>query len=285
MPQRPDEPQAGAAPSSTTGAVSIPRGRVVLSTSSVYPEPTATAFALASRLGYDGVEVMVWTDPVSQEAGALTALSRLHGIPIVSIHAPTLLLTQRIWGTDPWVKIDRSVEIAQDVGADTVVIHPPFRWQKDYARDFVVGVAAREALTGVRIAVENMFPWRARGRELLAYLPHWDPVGQDYRHVTLDLSHTATAGSDAMAMMRDLGPRLAHVHLADGTGAARDEHLVPGRGNQPCGEFLESLADAGFDGDVAVDVATRRLSPDERERDLSESLAFARLHFAGRLVR
>ena len=240
MPQRPDEPQAGAAPSSTTGAVSIPRGRVVLSTSSVYPEPTATAFALASRLGYDGVEVMVWTDPVTQEAGALTALSRLHGIPIVSIHAPTLLLTQRIWGTDPWVKIDRSVEIAQDVGADTVVVHPPFRWQKDYARDFAVGVAAREALTGVRIAVENMFPWRARGRELLAYLPHWDP---------------------------------------------RDEHLVPGRGNQPCGEFLESLAEAGFDGDVAVEVATRRLSPDERERDLSESLAFARLHFAGKLVR
>ena len=32
----------------------------------------------------------------SLAAGALTALSRLHGIPIVSIHAPTLLLTQRI---------------------------------------------------------------------------------------------------------------------------------------------------------------------------------------------
>ena len=44
--------------------------RVTLSTASVYPGTCATAFELASRLGYDGIEVMVWTDFVSQEAGA-----------------------------------------------------------------------------------------------------------------------------------------------------------------------------------------------------------------------
>ena len=43
---------------------------VHLSTSSVYPENAAYAFDLAERLGYDGVEIMVWTDPVTQEAGA-----------------------------------------------------------------------------------------------------------------------------------------------------------------------------------------------------------------------
>ena len=73
-------------------------------------------------------------------------------------------------------------------------------WQKEYAAEFVDGVAAREAESGVRLAVENMFPWRARGRDLQAYLPHWDPVPMSYDHVTLDLSHTATAGSDALAM-------------------------------------------------------------------------------------
>ncbi|MBK6885754.1 MAG: sugar phosphate isomerase/epimerase [Tetrasphaera sp.] len=265
-------------------AVTIPQGHVALSSSSVYPEPTSAAFATAAKLGYDGVEVMIWTDPASQDAAALAALARLHGVPVVSIHAPTLLLTQRIWGSDPWVKVDRSVALAQELGARTVVVHPPFRWQKDYARDFAAGVAEREAETGIAIAVENMFPWRARGREILAYLPHWDPVGQDYQHVTLDLSHTATAGSDAMAMVRALGPRLTHIHLADGTGSIRDEHLVPGRGTQPCGEVLEHLAETGFDGDIVLEVATRRLEPDDRERELSEALAFARLHFAGRLV-
>ncbi len=261
-------------------AARVPAAPVALSTASVYPDPVATAFALGSRLGYDGVEVMVMPDPVSRESGALAALSELHELPIVSIHAPTLLLTQRIWGTDPWTKVDRSMELAQEVGASTVVVHPPFRWQKGYADSFIEGVRARESLSGIAIAIENMFPWRAGQREMLAYLPHWDPVGLDVDHVTLDLSHTATAGSDALDMVEDLGSRLHHLHLADGSGAFRDEHLVPGRGSQPCGEVLETLADNGFDGAVVVEVSTRKLDPTTRSGDLAEALAFARLHLA-----
>ncbi len=262
------------------GPVRVPSARVALSTASAYPVGAAGAFSLAGRLGYDGVEVMVWTDPVTQEAGALAALAELHGIPIVSIHAPTLLITQRVWGPEPWDKIDRSIDLARDVGADTVVLHPPFRWQKGYAEEFVEGVARREADSGIRLAVENMYPWRARSREMEAYLPHWDPVPQDYAHVTVDLSHTATAGSDAMAMVADLGPRLSHLHLADGSGSNKDEHLVPGRGGQPCAEVLETLATWGFAGSVVVEVSTRRHDDDDREVDLAESLAFARLHLA-----
>ncbi|HSF97746.1 MAG TPA: sugar phosphate isomerase/epimerase [Ornithinibacter sp.] len=254
---------------------------VGLSTSSVYPEGCAAAFELAARLGYDGVEIMVWTDPITREAGALRALAELHGIRVLSIHAPTLLVTQRVWGTDPWPKIDRSIDLAAELGADTVVLHPPFRWQREYARDFVDGVALREHDSGMRLAVENMYPWRGpRSREVEAYLPHWDPVPQPYDHVTLDLSHTATAGSDALAMVQGLGPRLSHLHLADGVGSPRDEHLVPGRGTQPCGEVLEALATSGFTGHVVVEVATRRATQAQRELDLAESLAFARLHLA-----
>ena len=274
-------PTRGAGETGRARPVDVPRAKVGLSTASVYPEGVAAAFALAARLGYDGVEVMVWTDPLTREAGALRTLSELHGIPVLSVHAPTLLVTQRVWGTDPWEKIDRSVALAEELGADTVVLHPPFRWQREYARDFVDGVALREDDTHIRLAVENMYPWRGpRSRELEAYLPHWDPVPQPYDHVTLDLSHTSTAGSDAMEMVRRLGPRLRHLHLADGVGSARDEHLVPGRGTQPCGEVLETLATGGFTGHVVVEVATRRATEVQRELDLAEALAFARLHLA-----
>jgi sugar phosphate isomerase/epimerase len=261
-------------------AVQVPRARVALSTSSVYPQNCATAFDLAQRLGFDGIEVMVWTDPVSQEAGALKALSELHELPVVSIHAPTLLLTQRVWGPEPWSKVDKSIELATEVGADTVVLHPPFRWQKEYARAFIDGIALREHDSGIKLSVENMFPWRAGTRSLEAYLPHWDPVEQPYDHVTLDLSHAATAGSDALAMSVALGPRLAHLHLADGLGSAMDEHLVPGRGSQPCAEVLEALAVGRYSGSVVIEVSTRRVSEEQREADLAESLAFARLHLA-----
>ena len=58
---------------------------VGLSTASVYPEGAAAAFEMAAELGYDGVEVMVWADPISQSAGALRALADHHGLDIVSI--------------------------------------------------------------------------------------------------------------------------------------------------------------------------------------------------------
>jgi sugar phosphate isomerase/epimerase len=261
--------------------VRVPAAKVALSTASAYPETCVDAFAMAAALGYDGVEVMVWTDAVTQDAAALTRLSDHYEMPVLAVHAPTLLVTQRVWGRDPWVKLARSCELAQRLGAPTVVVHPPFRWQREYAARFVEGIARLSERTGVRLAVENMYPWRARGREVLAYLPGWDPLPQRYSDVTLDLSHTSTAGGDGLWMARALGDRLTHVHLADGLGSAKDEHLVPGRGNQPCGAVLGLLAERGWDGAVVVEVNTRRCrTRAEREADLAESIAFARLHLA-----
>jgi sugar phosphate isomerase/epimerase len=263
------------------GQAAAPAGRIALSTASVYPESTASGFELAARLGYDGVELMVGIDEISQDISAVAKLRDYHRMPVVAIHTPCLLLTQRVWGTEPWAKLRRSAEAALELDADVVVVHPPFRWQRDYARDFVKGVAQLEAELGVTFAVENMYPWRTPRRELQVYLPGWDPVAEDYANVTLDLSHCATAGSDALVMARDLGPRLAHVHMTDGAGSAKDEHLVPGRGDQPCAELAEHLAVNGFAGSVVVEINTRR-SEDrtERESDVAEALAFTRLHLA-----
>jgi sugar phosphate isomerase/epimerase len=261
--------------------VRIPDAPIALSTSSVYPESTATAFELAARLGYDGIEVLVGADLLSQDIGALKRLSDYHQIPIVAIHAPVLLITQRVWGTDPWGKIDKSAEAAQELGAKVVVVHPPFRWQTEYARDFVEGIAQRQEATGIKLCVENMFPWRPVGQSVQAYLPGWDPRDFAYTDVTLDLSHTATAKVDAYEMAYELGDRLSHIHLADGSGSMKDEHLVPGRGNQRCADVLELMARRGFTGAIVLEVNTRRSgSRSERERDLTEALAYARFHFA-----
>jgi sugar phosphate isomerase/epimerase len=252
---------------------------VTLSTASTYPESTAAAFEMAARLGYDGVEVMVLTDAVSQDPEALLRLRDHYGIPITSIHAPCLLISQRVWGSEPWPKLQRAQAAAERLGASTVVVHPPFRWQRDYARDFVAGIESMASETDVRFAVENMFPWRAASREFAAYQPSWDVRDDDYRHTTLDLSHTSVSGSDALEMARDLDDRLVHVHLADGSGSNRDEHLVPGRGNQPCAQLLTELAGRGFDGHVVVEISTRKnVDRAVREADLTEALDFARLH-------
>jgi sugar phosphate isomerase/epimerase len=137
----------------------------------------------------------------------------------------------------------------------------------------------------VRIAVENMYPVRGVGREFVPYAPGWDPTVAGFSAYTLDVSHCAASRTDALAMAAAMGAGLAHVHLGDGTGRGRDEHLVPGRGTQPCAELLGSLSRRGFTGAVAVEVSTRRAkSRAERESDLAEALAFARQHLAASKV-
>lgn len=262
--------------------VQIPDAPITLSTASVYPEKTPRAFELAARLGYDGVEVMVTAAPASQDIDTLRRLSDHHQVPITSVHAPCLLLTQRVWGRDPWDKLQRSKETAKKLGATIVVVHPPFRWQREYARTFEEGLARMQQETDVVFTVENMFPLQAKGVEVGMYSPHWDPTDQDYPAVTLDLSHAALSRSDALGMAAVLGDRLAHVHLADGTGITnRDEHLVPGRGNQPCAQLLEQLATRGYRGHIVVEINTRRaIGQKQRIADLAEALAFTQLNLA-----
>jgi sugar phosphate isomerase/epimerase len=275
-----------------------PAIKVGLSTASVYPLKTEAAFAYAARLGYDGVELMVWGESVSQDIAAVARLSRRFSMPVLSVHAPCLLISQRVWGANPIHKLERSVRAAQQLGAQTVVVHPPFRWQRRYAEGFAEQVAALEAHSDIMVAVENMFPFRADrffgseqslermrrrgggpGPAISAFAPSYDPLEGDHAHYTLDLSHTATAGTDALDMAQRMGSGLVHLHLCDGNGLPADEHLVPGRGAQPTVEVCQLLAAGDFAGHVVLEVSTSAAqSAQEREAMLSESLQFARTH-------
>ncbi|MCC3278136.1 sugar phosphate isomerase/epimerase [Arthrobacter sp. zg-Y40] len=273
-------PSPSAVPSTAAGQpltapTEIP---VALSSASVYPLSVHDAFAVSHDLGYDGVEIMVTNSSISQNPDTLRDLSERYQQPILAIHAPTLLLTQQVWGK-AWTKIEMSAAMAAEVGASTVVTHPPFRWQTGYAENFAEGVKTIAEQYGVTIAVENMYPWRVRGREAKAYLPHWNPVPEPYEHVTWDFSHAAIAGMDSFEQILKLGDRLSHVHLTDGTPNGKDEHLLPGEGTQRCAEALSYLAGAGFKGVVAIEVSTRRSrGAGEREEQLKQTLDFAREH-------
>lgn len=275
-----------------------PAIKVGLSTASVYPLKAEAAFEYAARLGYDGVELMVWAESVSQDISAVAKLSRRYRMPVLSVHAPCLLISQRVWGANPVNKLERSVRAAEQLGAQTVVVHPPFRWQRRYAAGFADQVAALEEKSDVLVAVENMFPFRADrffgsesslermrrrgggpGAAISAFAPSYNPLDGNHAHYTLDLSHTATAGTDALAMAREMGSGLVHLHLCDGNGLPADEHLVPGHGTQPTAEVCRMLAATDFTGHVVLEVTTSQAQTgQEREDLLAESLQFARTH-------
>ncbi|WP_171018605.1 sugar phosphate isomerase/epimerase [Rhodococcus sp. Q] len=292
---------AGESGTRTSGGRRTGRILVGLSTASVYPENTEAAFEYAADLGYDGVELMVWAESVSQDVAAVTGLVRKYAVPVLAVHAPCLLISQRVWGADPVAKLERSVRTAEKLGAQTVVVHPPFRWQRRYADGFADQVAELEERSDeVTVAVENMFPMRADrfwgaksksaerlekrggpGPGVSAFAPSYDPTDVGHAHYTLDVSHTATAGMDALALADRMGSGLNHLHLADGRGASADEHLIPGHGSQPCAQLCRSLAESEFSGHAVLEINTQNArTRAERRSMLAQSLAFAREHLA-----
>jgi sugar phosphate isomerase/epimerase len=232
---------------------------------------------------------MVTADRLTQDASRLAALVDEYDVPVLSVHSPCLAISARVWGTDPVGKIARSLELAVELGARTVVAHPPFVWQYFAANSFSAAVDEFAAASDVVVAIENMYPVPVLGVPVSAYRPHWDVAKSGYAAYTLDLSHTAVAGVDAVDAATAMGRRLAHLHLGDGSGQPRDEHLVPGRGRARCADVLQMLA-AGmvgqrdetgrFAGAVILEVSTRTLSHARRAADLAEALAFARQHLA-----
>lgn len=257
--------------------------RVGMSTSCAFPLGLAEAFSLSREVGFDGVEIMVTNDPATHRASRILELSRETGQPVLSIHAPVLLLTHFVWGRDQRVKLERSAELAREVGASTVVVHPPFRWQQGYAEEFLDVVRAVACRYEVTVAVENMFPWKIAGRSMKMYAPGWDPSLMDCDAATLDFSHASLSGRDSLELARALDGRLRHVHLCDGSrvsddGGIFDEHLVPGRGKEPVAAVLRELAARDWSGSIIAEVNTKKAGSDTvRLALLRETLAFARV--------
>ncbi len=250
----------------------------------MFTRPLRAIFGLLAQTGFRGVEVMVTKDPATQEARTIRSLADEHGLRVEAIHAPFLLMTRNVWGTEPVGKIYRAIELAEQVEAPLVVVHPPYRWQTAYRRWLDDRLPGLEELTGVRVAVENMFPVRVRGRKLATFHAKQELADlEGFPDVVLDTSHAAVAGLDLLETHDRLRGRLSHVHLSNNAGRGWDSHLPVDEGVLDLEPFLEALVADGFDGAVSLELDLRRHMADEQA--LRDALARNRTFCEGRLRR
>ena len=77
-------------------------------------------------------------------------------------------------------------------------------------------------------------------------------VGEPRVKANIDISHLALA-KDPAAGIAQLRGRIAHVHLSDCDGVKHGD-LPPGRGVVEFAPYLKSLAEAGFNGGVSIEL-------------------------------
>jgi len=249
------------------------RPRLLFSTAAFFARPLADIFRLIAERGYTGAEVMVTKDPASQDATTIRKLSEEHGLEVGALHAPALLLTRRIWGTDPIRKMERAAEVASDAGVPTVVTHPPYRWQRAYRDRLHEVIPEIERRTGVVVGIENMFPIHIGSRPLMFHANQDLDELEGNPHLVLDTSHAAVAKHDLVEVRRRFGDRLRHVHLSDNAGRGWDSHLPPGEGVLALDAFLDDLVASGYEGTISLEVDLRRyLTEPKQLNPLLESM-------------
>jgi sugar phosphate isomerase/epimerase len=275
--------------------------RLLFSTGSLHVVDIAHCFALAEEAAFDGIEVMCDNRWSTRDPHYLAALAERHRLPPLVLHTP---FSARLPGwsrpDDQVGRIEQTLQLAAQLGAETLVVHLPERvWLRRYAvfgrtvripqrsgfapvkRWFDERLQQVQRGTAVRIAVENMPTIRLFGQPVRHMwwntVPEWSRV-HDY--LTLDTTHWATHGVEPLDAYRAAGPHVCHVHLSNYDGR---QHRLPQRGRLDLGAFLSALAADTFEGTVSVELHPDALGfPDDAaiRRNLRETVAFCREHLA-----
>jgi len=217
--------------------------RILASTGPLFARPLDWALGVLAEAGYDGAELMVTQDPATQEAERIAAAAEAEGVGIPVVHGPFLLLTRRVFGTDLVVKAKRTLDLANDIGADLMIVHPPFRWQRDFHQWLLTDGDAEAKEQGTRIGVENLYPVSVAGRPVRFHRYTEPDHLKPFKHVVLDTSHFGVANVDITAAYRRLRDQAVHLHVSDNRGGGHDSHAPLGHGRLPLAAFLREVAE------------------------------------------
>ena len=275
---------------------------IALSTGSLYSYGLNRVFALAAQAGFQGIEVLVDQRWDTRQVRYLKTLQETHGLPIVSLHSP---FVPGIQGWEPPGQLNhlqRTIALAQELGARHVVAHLPFRfadtwlgipWLREkpvllpipmprdgsYRRFLLNGLEACAA-AGVTVVVENLPCRKLLGFTYNGYqmnsLAEWGSL----LHLNFDTTHLGTWGYDILAVYEQVKARVRHVHLSNFNGK---EHRPPWDGHLPLDELLRRLKRDAFAGILCVELDPAPLQAEDEEKvqaNLRRSYEFCAQHFA-----
>jgi sugar phosphate isomerase/epimerase len=228
-----------------------------LSSGALYPLPTEDVPAVATRHGFDQIELMLQTPGEYQAtfASLLSQRCRDAGCRVHSVHlwhdAHRLFSPYPRRTQESIDLFDRGIEVAATLGAPVLVWHGADRrevgteagWQR-----FIEAVAERGAAcaaAGRRLTIENV-SWCALAsvRDVVAATTALDQIDPERTiGFTFDAFQAAEAGANPFMLLSAMGDRIANVHLSDLRQATPDaRHLPPGEGDLPWPAILRAVS-------------------------------------------
>ncbi|NLU68138.1 sugar phosphate isomerase/epimerase family protein [Streptomyces sp. HNM0574] len=114
-------------------------------------------------------------------------------------------------------------------------------------------LAARAEEAGVTLVHENCSGWA--GASAPRTLRLLEDVASPALRVLFDIGNGVPHGYDGVAMLRELLPHVAHVHVKDAVRTSGDDtaYTLPGDGQAHVAECLDMLARGGYTGALSLE--------------------------------
>ncbi len=284
------------------------QNQVLLSSGSLNNYGLNRVFAIAAGCGFDGVELIVDERTDSVQGHYLRELCDRYSLPIPVVHAPFAFLNPPGWEKDELFRLIRSVRLAEEIGARSVVLHTPFYTDRIFRRWLEEDLAGFQKKNTVTILIENMPCYRKVGGRVgklfsipdLAdrhvrglwklvpefFLPRCFPLSRldlmdQFPHIILDTTHLGTGGIDPVSAFDRWRGKVEHIHISNFDGR---EHLELRTGLLDLEGFLRHVSRAGYRGDYCLEIMPDYFPSDDVEKTLrllTDNLAFIRAGITG----
>ena len=237
-----------------------------------------------ARLGFDYLELamdppMAHHSMLTSSRAAINRALKVNGLGLIC-HLPTFLTTADLTESlrrASVAEMHRSLDVAADMGAKKVVLHPSMAvgmgafildTVKGYAFDFLSEMVDAAHSLDVIICLENMFPRNRMGVEP----DDFEEIFKAFPSLklTLDTGHANIddrRGRRLKGLVSRFGQRIGHLHFSDNKGKL-DDHLAVGQGTVNFAELVRRLKGAGYDDTVTLEIfdENRRMLVVSRER-------------------
>ncbi|WP_457571337.1 sugar phosphate isomerase/epimerase family protein [Desulfovulcanus sp.] len=242
----------------------------LFSTGCLFYLPLSECAQIARDAGFDGLELILNHPDLLDIEKTLT---QARGMPILSLHAP--FRQWSLWGGHlrAW---EKSVILGNKLPElKNITLHPPafklsqlthFWW---YARtrnlpgDLKADVGL--SLENLPTVADSLF-----GRD--PFKEHIEQCVNKNVNLTLDVCHLGVSKRDILQALDETPwDLLVNVHFSDARGL--QEHLWPGQGELPLGDFVRSLKEKKYCNLLTLEVAPTTL-PQEREKIVAKLKEF-----------
>ncbi len=234
----------------------------------------------------------------------LREISKQFELPVVCLHSPFVHDVPG-WRRDEIARLKHTVEVAEALGARTVIAHLPLRltraslhlplWGHNslnlslhlpivgdghYQRFLRRDLKEFNCSTAVMIAVENMPYQQWLGRRVSGYRMNTIDDLSYFPYLNFDTTHLGTAGIDILAAYERLSDRIVHVHLSNYENG--QEHKLPTEGNLPLDKLLQRLGADRYAGTISLEVEPNALDAGNEAKareKLRKCYEFCREHY------